>query len=70
LELGIPGVYTDLNVSCSKICTCKYLSDAFYIHTGLNQGDDLLLLIFDFGLEHASVKVQKNKMMLELNRTC
>jgi hypothetical protein len=39
-----------LNETCSKVRIGKHLSDNFSIQNGLNKGDVLLLLLFNFAL--------------------
>jgi hypothetical protein len=51
-----------LNKTYIKVCTGKHQSDNFPNQNGLNQGDALLPLPFNFALEYAIMKVQENQV--------
>jgi hypothetical protein len=45
----------------------KCLFDAFPVHNGLKQGNDLFSLLFSLALEYCIKKVQDNQKGLKLN---
>jgi len=49
-----------LKETYSKVHSGKSLYDAFPIQNGLKQEDVLLLLLFNFALEYAIMKIQQN----------
>jgi len=55
------------NVLYGRVLVDKHLSDTFPILNGLNQGDVLLPLFFNFTLEYAIRQFQANQESLKLN---
>jgi hypothetical protein len=66
IEFGVPMklvrlIKMCLNETHSKAHIGKHLSDSFSIQNGLEQGDALLPLLFNFALEYAIKKVHESQ---------
>ena len=51
----------------SKVRIGNYLSSSFPTENGLKQGDVSLPQLFNYALEYAIMKVQKTRLVLDVN---
>ena len=74
IEFDIPRklvrlVKMSLTETYSRVRVGKNVSDRFPLRNGLNQGDALIPMLFNFALEYAIMRVKINQDGLKLNVT-